>query len=268
MRLPSYTSTLGFIHISESFKEICRIKSRIHPLCYRLQSKGGRVLGQIICPRRGDYNKRIYRFIDFSRIILPGERSLVLSSVYDSNRTAPVTLLSFPMGVLTYILTPAYLITGQALINMSTSPLNYGDSASLANFPSGVLLHNLTGKFVRSAGCSLILIRKDFDQALIKLKSGEIRSFHTSAVASLGIIGNENHFIEDYKHAGAIRHQGRRPRTRPSAMNPVDHPLGGRTRGGAQPCNKKGVITLNRPTVYKHHPHILYTKRQLKFVHH
>ena len=47
-------------------------------------------------------------------------------------------------------------------------------------------------------------------------------------------------------------------------MNPVDHPMGGRTRGGCFPKNKKGVVTLNRPTVRKHAFGILYTKRQLK----
>lgn len=39
-----------------------------------------------------------------------------------------------------------------------------------------------------------------------------------------------------------MRYFGRRPRVRPSAMNPVDHPMGGRTRGGAQPTNRKGIL--------------------------
>lgn len=49
-------------------------------------------------------------------------------------------------------------------------------------------------------------------------------------------------------------------------MNPVDHPMGGRTRGGKQPTNSKGIITLHRKTVKKHRPNILYTKRQLKLL--
>lgn len=70
--------------------------------------------------------------------------------------------------------------------------------------------------------------------------------------------------MRKYRKAGFRRHLGFRPRTRPSSMNPVDHPMGGRTRGGCFPKNKKGVITLNRPTVRKHAFGILYTKRQLK----
>lgn len=49
-------------------------------------------------------------------------------------------------------------------------------------------------------------------------------------------------------------------------MNPVDHPMGGRTRGGCFPKNKKGIITLNRSTVKKQKINILYTKRQLKIL--
>jgi len=268
MRLPKYTSTVEFSVISKKLKRITKEKSLTQPLCYHLPSKGGRVKGQIICPRRGDLNKRIYRFIDFYRTIYPGEIGIVCQTIHDPNRTAPISLLCFPIGMLMYILTPAKTYPGELLVNMAPTPMNYGDSGSLANFASGVLLHNLSTRFQRSAGCSLILIRKDSDQALTKLKSGEMRLFHTSAIASSGIIGNENHFIQHYKRAGAVRRQGKRPRTRPCSMNPVDHPLGGRTRGGSQPMNKKGVITLNRRTVFDHHPHILYTRRQLKFVHH
>lgn len=98
-----------------------------------------------------------------------------------------------------------------------------GDSAILQDIPSGRLIHNIQGKFTRSAGCSTILIRKDLDQALIKFKSGELRFLHTSILASLGPVGNPDYFLRKIKHAGSMRRFGRRtrPRTRPTAMNPV-----------------------------------------------
>jgi large subunit ribosomal protein L2 len=101
------------------------------------------------------------------------------------------------------------------------SILGPGDSAYLQDIPSGRLIHNINGKYTRAAGASTILIRKDLDQALIKFKSGEIRFFHTQIRASLGLVGNENHFLRTMKYAGLIRIMGRRPRVRPSAMNPV-----------------------------------------------
>ena len=48
-------------------------------------------------------------------------------------------------------------------------------------------------------------------------------------------------------------------------MNPVDHPMGGRTKGG-QAKNKAGHQTKGRKTVKTKNPMILYTKRQLKLL--
>ena len=101
---------------------------------------------------------------------------------------------------------------------------------------------------------------------LLKLKSGELRYFHFESRAVSGTVDKGRFFSRDFKKAGFTRHQGFRPRTRPSSMNPVDHPMGGRTRGGSFPKNAKGVITLNRPTVQRHTSYILYTKRQLKIL--
>lgn len=45
-----------------------------------------------------------------------------------------------------------------------------------------------------------------------------------------GVVGNRQHFLRDYGKASITRLKGRRPRVRPSVMNPVDHPMGGRTK--------------------------------------
>jgi len=254
------------INISLSLKKIIKDNKRLVTLTQRIKSKAGRSNGRIVCPRRGNFNKRIYRFIDFKRIIFPQEQGLILLSQHDPIRFANIALVCYPVGLFTYILQPAKTAAGDFITNHSIKPTHMGDSASLVNFPSGVLLHNINAKIARSAGCSAILVRKDYDQALLKLKSGELRFFNLSTVASLGNVSNENHFLRDYKKAGVMRYLGKRPRTRPSSMNPVDHPMGGRTRGGKQPTNKKGVITLNRTTKKHRHASILYTKRQLKLL--
>jgi large subunit ribosomal protein L2 len=260
----SYKSTLDFIRIYKTLTHISKRSSSIKPLSYRLPNKGGRVSGRIITPRRGNLHRRIYRYLDFKRLLLPNQKGLLLRTVYSANHTAALGLICYPVGLLTYILNPTKIYEGDFIVNGGLSPIFYGDATSIANFPSGSLIYNIAGRFTRSAGCSTILVRQDYDQALLKLKSGELRYFNTSVVASSGTVCNENHFITDYKKAGRMRHLGFRPRTRPSSMNPVDHPMGGRTRGGCAPMNRKGVITLNRPTVFRHQHSILYTKRQLK----
>ena len=267
MKHNTLKSSLEFHNISLRLNRVFKIHSRIKPLTERLQSKGGRSSGLIITPRRGDYSRRLYRYTDFRRTILPSKRGIILKILYDPNRTANLCLLCYPIGVFAYILQSAKLEKGDIVTNMTNDPSCYGDSTSLGTFLPGMLIHNLAGKFARSAGCSTIIVRKDHDQALLKLKSGELRFFHTSLIASLGAVGNEDHFLHNYKHAGTMRRLGVRPRTRPSSMNPVDHPLGGRTRGGAQPVNVKGILTTNRRTVFRHHNAILYTKRQLKLMH-
>jgi large subunit ribosomal protein L2 len=262
------SSNQNYINISTKFNEIIKVKARITPLTQNLKSKGGRANGRIVCPRRGNFNKRIYRFIDFKRLIFPQQRSLILLSQHDPMRFANIALVCFPEGLFTYILQPSKTHIGDCITNLSHKPLNIGDSSTLAKFPSGVLIHNINGFLARAAGCSAILVRKDDNQALLKLKSGELRFFSLSTIASLGNVSNENHFLRNYKKAGVIRYLGFRPRTRPSSMNPVDHPMGGRTRGGKQPTNKKGIITLNRSTKKHRHNSILLTKRQLKLLKH
>lgn len=266
MRSLSFVSNYhitNLIHFVNKSKLLLRIKA----LLFNLKNKGGRVKGRIIMPRRGNYNRRLYRCIDFNRNRITGHEGLVLCFTYDSNRSTNLCVLCYSIGVFNYILRPDKLQIGDTVLNYTENPQNPGDSASLLNIPSGKIIHNIHGKYTRAAGCTTILVRKDNEQVLVKLKSGELRFFHNSIIASLGSLGNENHFLRHYKRAGVMRHLGKRPRTRPTSMNPVDHPMGGRTRGGSQPVNKKGILTLGRKTVFQHHPNILYTKRQLKFLH-
>lgn len=60
----------------------------------------------------------------------------------------------------------------------------------------------------------------------------------------------QNIFLHSYKNAGAKRHLGFKPRTRAIAMNAVDHPMGGRTKGGLK-RNKNAKLSLNTPTKKK-----------------
>ena len=68
--------------------------------------------------------------------------------------------------------------------------------------------------------------------AQLRLRSGEIRKVHVDCRAVIGEVGNEEHNLRSIGKAGATRWRGIRPTVRGIAMNPVDHPMGGRTNGG------------------------------------
>jgi large subunit ribosomal protein L2 len=253
--------------LKQGIKHLAQIKK----LAYGVSAKGGRSRGRIVSPRRGALHNYCYRFIDFGRKIFPNKPSIVIRTQYIAPKEKKATLVCYPNGVFLYILTPSKMEGVLTVRNLCVHPSNIGDSAELANIPAGAIIHNLAlnprsiGQLTRASGSSTILVRKDGDHCLVKLKSGELRYIPSSATATLGTVGREDHFLRNYGKAGVIRRLGRRPRTRPSAMNPVDHPMGGRTRGGGQPTNLKGIITTHRSTKSYRHPMILYTSRQMKF---
>ena len=95
----------------------------------------------------------------------------------------------------------------------------------------------------RSAGSYAQLQSRDGDYAIVKLPSGETRMVLVTCKATIGAVSNPDHALERSGKAGRTRWQGRRPRTRPVVMNPVDHPMGGgegRASGG-HPRSRKGI---------------------------
>src|SRR5258705_13568132 len=59
-----------------------------------------------------------------------------------------------------------------------------------------------------------------------------VRMVHVRCLATIGEVGNAEHELESWGKAGKSRWMGQRPKVRGEVMNPVDHPHGGRTRGG------------------------------------
>jgi large subunit ribosomal protein L2 len=68
--------------------------------------------------------------------------------------------------------------------------------------------------------------------------------------ATLGKVSNPDHNQESYGKAGRRRWLGWRPRNRPVAMNPVDHPMGGGEgkASGGHPRSRKGLYAKGLKT--------------------
>ena len=103
-------------------------------------------------------------------------------------------------------------------------------------------------QIARAAGAGVQLLAREGEYAQLRMRSGEIRRVHVNCKATVGEVGNEEHNLRQIGKAGANRWRGIRPTVRGETMNPVDHPLGGRTRGGRHPVSPWGQNTKGKKT--------------------
>ena len=217
-------------------------------------STGGRNNhGHITSRRRGGGHKQAYRLIDFKRKKLDMPAT-VERLEYDPNRTAFIALVKYTDGELSYILAPQRLAVGDTIVAAAHADIKPGNAMPLKNMPVGTIVHNIElqpgkgGQLARSAGCYAQLIGKDAGYAQIRLNSGELRLVRAECFASVGAVSNPDNQNRVLSKAGRARWLGVRPSVRGIAMNPVDHPHGGRTNGGRQPVSPWGWKTKGKKT--------------------
>eukprot|EP00698_Gefionella_okellyi_P023631 TRINITY_DN8129_c0_g1_i1.p1 TRINITY_DN8129_c0_g1~~TRINITY_DN8129_c0_g1_i1.p1 ORF type:complete len:275 (+),score=36.81 TRINITY_DN8129_c0_g1_i1:55-879(+) len=223
----------------------------IKGLTYGLRKHGGRstTTGQIAVRHIGGGHKQSYRKIDFRRdlINVPG---VVVRKEYDPCRTAHIALVAYPQNILSYILAPEGIKPGDIVRSGTDLPSTLGNTLPLQNIMIGTRIHNIEvtpgggGRLIRSAGAFATLLGRDpsgYD--MIRLMSGELRLLHPLCRATVGAVSNSSHHHRILGKAGVSRWLGIRPTVRGIAMNPVDHPHGGRGNGGrpsvtpwAKPC--------------------------------
>jgi large subunit ribosomal protein L2 len=228
-----------------------------------LTKSGGRnAHGRITSRHRGGGAKRKYRVIDFKRQ-KDGVPAKVAAIEYDPNRTAHIALLHYADGEKRYILAPNRLRVGMTVMSGDMADITVGNALPLRRIPTGTIVHNVElipgkgGQLGRSAGVEIQLVAKEGERATLRLPSGEMRQVPVDCRASIGAIGNSDHQNIDVGKAGRSRHKGKRPQTRGTAMNPVDHPHGGgegSTTPGRHPVTPWGVPTLGYPTRKKRKP--------------
>ena len=214
-----------------------------------LKKSGGRnSQGKMTMRHRGGGHKRRYRIIDFKRD-KQGIEASVQSIQYDPNRSAFIALVEYTDGDKKYIIAQNGLQVGQQISAGAGSAPEIGNALPLAEIPLGTIISCVELRpgqgaiMARSAGTFAQLIARDGKFVTIKLPSGEIRLVLTTCLATIGAVSNSDHQLLVSGKAGRSRWLGRRPRTRPVAMNPVDHPMGGgegRASGG-HPRSRNGI---------------------------
>lgn len=213
------------------------------------RSGGRNRQGKMTMRQIGGGHKKRYRIIDFKRN-KPGIPAEVASIEYDPNRTAFIALLNYQDGEKRYIIAQAGLNVGQNVVSGTENIApEIGNAMTLKHVPLGTIISCIELRpgqgaiMARSAGSFAQLMARDGKFASVKLPSGETRLILVECMATIGAVSNHDHQLIVSGKAGRSRWLGRRPRVRPVAMNPVDHPMGGgegRASGG-HPRSRKGI---------------------------
>ena len=217
-------------------------------------STGGRNNnGRITSRFRGGGHKQAYRRIDFRRTKFDVPATMERLE-YDPNRTAFIALIKYEGGELSYILAPQRLAPGDTVVASERADVKPGNAMPLANIPVGSIVHNIEikigkgGQIARSAGSYAQIVGRDGDYVILRLNSTEQRLVHGRCMATIGAVSNPDNMNTTIGKAGRQRWRGRMPHNRGITMNPVDHPHGGRTKGGGHWTTPWGFPTKGKKT--------------------
>src|SRR6201747_1494742 len=217
-------------------------------------SHGGRNNhGRITSRFRGGGHKQAYRVVDFKRrkFDVPG---VVERLEYDPNRTAFIALIKYQDGELAYILAPQRLSQGDTVVAGEHADVKPGNAMPAGNIPIGTIVHNVEikigkgGQIARSAGTYAQIVGRDGEYVILRLNSSEQRLVHGRCLGTVGAVSNPDNMNTTIGKAGRQRWKGRMPHNRGITMNPVDHPHGGRTKGGGHPVTPWGFPTKGKKT--------------------
>ena len=212
------------------------------------RSGGRNSQGKMTMRYIGGGHKKKYRIIDFKRE-KAGVPATVASIEYDPNRTAFIALLNYQDGEKRYVIAQNGLQVGQNIVSGDDVAPEIGNAMALSSIPLGTIICCIELRpgqgavLARSAGAFAQLMARDGKFATVKLPSGETRLILVTCMATIGAISNSDHQLTVSGKAGRSRWLGRRPRTRPVVMNPVDHPMGGGEgkSSGGHPRSRNGI---------------------------
>lgn len=183
-------------------------------------------------------------------------KSYVLNIIRDFRRTSFSALIKFSNGAFSYIscahgILPGSMVRSHFMPESSLLTYKVGFSVMLKYLVPGSIFFNVEKfsnsgyVYSRSAGtyCMLLELNEDSKMCKIRLPSGLLLDLEWSCTVILG----RNSNIWNYKHvvgkAGRSFLLGKRPSVRGVAMNPVDHPHGGRTKTNSPEVTPWGKIT-------------------------
>lgn len=241
---------------SQDFSDITTKKPLKSLVRIKKSTAGRNNQGRITTRHRGGGVKRMYRLMNHQ--MAAGLTASVEQIEYDPNRSARIARVRDQHGLYHYIVASRDMKVGMTITSGADAPVEPGNRLPLANIPVGAQIYAIEiqpakgAQMVRAAGTKAQLMAKEGDYAQVRMPSGEVRRFRLECMASIGIVGNEQHQNVKIGSAGRKRRMGIRPSVRGVVMNAVDHPHGGGDGGahgtGKAPRTPWGQLTLGYRT--------------------
>ena len=244
---------------SQDFDAITAKKPLKSLTVIKKQTSGRNNQGRITTRHKGGGARRYYRVVNFN---LPaGTVATVEQIEYDPNRSARIARIKDQNGAYHYVLALKGMKPGRKFVVEEEASIERGNRLPLKNIPTGTQIHAIEmqpgrgAQLVRTAGTSAQLVAKEGDYAQVRLPSGEVRMINANSMATVGVIGNEQHQNIQVGKAGRKRRMGIRPTVRGVVMNAADHPHGGgdggRHKMARPPVTPWGQKTLGYKTRHR-----------------
>lgn len=241
---------------SQNFDDITTRKPLKSLLRIKKSTAGRNNTGRITTRHRGGGVKQKYRLMNHQ--LAPGTIATVEHIEYDPNRSARVARIRDQHDLRHYVIADNNMKVGTTIQSGADAPVETSNRLPLSSIPVGSQIYGIelqAGKgaqVVRAAGTKAQLMAKEGNYALVRMPSGEVRKFRIECMASLGVVGNEQHQNVKIGSAGRKRRMGIRPTVRGVVMNAADHPHGGGDGGrhgtGKAPRTPWGQLTLGYRT--------------------
>lgn len=241
---------------SQDFSDITTRKPLKSLIKAKKSNAGRNNQGRITTRHRGGGVKQYYRLMNHR--LAPGTEAVVEHIEYDPNRSARIARVRDQHGLYHYVIADRNMKVGTKIVSGDKATVEASNRLPLSKIPTGTQIYNIEiqpgkgGQMVRGAGTKAQLMAKEGDYAQVKLPSGEVRKFRLECMASIGVVGNEQHQNVKIGSAGRKRRMGIRPTVRGVVMNAADHPHGGGDGGrhgsGKPPRTPWGQLTLGYRT--------------------
>ncbi len=241
---------------SQDFSDITTRKPVKGLIKIRKSTAGRNNQGRITTRHMGGGVKKFYRLVNHQ--LAAGTVAMVEEIEYDPNRSARLARVKDQHGLFHYILANKGLKVGDKVLSGEDAAVETSNRLPLSKIPVGTQVYAIElqpgkgAQMVRSAGTKAQLMAKEGDYAQLKMPSGEVRRVRLECMASIGVVGNEQHQNVKIGSAGRKRRMGIRPTVRGVVMNAADHPHGGGDGGrhgtGKAPRTPWGQLTLGYRT--------------------